>query len=431
MSAHYPIYYQGFCNVDEQGRPVAAHLSSVGCQPLRHICLVHYHMKSWEDWQKRRSLGKADTYGEHEVSREAFDTGDAQLNSVYDDSMLRLQEKTLEAQGHVLIFAKGRNYSLEELEQQLHELLGSYGSLEKEQMLVLYHLCSHAAEKGADCSRQNELQSLLLSLLHLYLSHQQVISIGDYDMLWDEFRRMPAVCPGRGLLLRDLARFEPSISEWKLTQNTDAFDSYIDRLVQSRKPDYMPRVALVTHSLEDRPEVVSLVKVAQILQSGGMEVTVYVAAGGILQQTFAKLGIRILVDRKLLEKTLDATNWYGGCDLVWLNTAQCVHLMGGHSAPVPRPIVWWLGQEVLSLAESDGLQGDVSQLGFNMVTTLVASEEIGKSLKELNASWPISGVLPTLPPDFDERTAGEFKSLLENLVRLGISHRLPFEKGVK
>ena len=388
-------------------------------------------MKSWEDWQKRRSFGKADTYGEYDVSREAFEAGDALLNSVYDDSMLRLQERTLEAQGHVLTCARKRNYSLEELEQQLHELLGNYGSLEMEQMLAMYHICSLAMENGAGYPQQSRLQSLLLSLLHLYLSHQQVISISDYDMLWDDFRRMSPMCPGMGMLLRDLARFEPSIRRWKLTQNTSIFDSYIDRLVQSREPDYMPRVALVTPSLEERPEVASLVEVARILQSGGMEVTVHAAAGGILQQAFVKLGLRVLIDGKLLEKTLGAVNWYGGCDLVWLNTAQCVYLMDGHSSPVPRPIVWWLGQEMLSLAESDGLREGVSHLDFYMVTTLAASGEVRDSLQELNASWPISGILPMLSPDFAGKAAEEFKSMLENLVRLGTSHRLPFEKGLK
>ncbi len=429
FSAHYPVYYHGFYGVDERGDSVLAHLSSAGCQHLQRICLAHYCTKSWEDWQTRRDGVKADSPGGYDVSRESFENKDAAYNRVLDDSLLRMREEIISKQGHILKVPRVVECNSTDLEQYLHDLLKRYPVLDLEQVMILYHICSNTMHKEAEGLSSENIQKMVVSLLHLYLSCQGVIQVGDYDMLTDELRRLPPSGPGSRILFQDLERMKPAIKKWRLTHSTNDHYYYIDRLIRSRQPNYVPQIALIIPSLEEKPETEALLEVAKVLREEGLEITVYAVAGGGMMQTFVGLGIAVLVDGNLLEKELGNVDWYAGYDLVWLNTARCVHLLREHRAPVLRPIIWWLLEERISDLKTFG--ENIAHLKPDMVTILVRSQEIREVLEKANGNWPIPGQLAMSSVEGDKGFAKTVKSLVGPLVRWSISHRIPFEEGVK
>lgn len=427
LSAHYPIYYQGYYGIDEEGQPVIAHQSLAGCRPLQRISLAHYSMKSWEDWQKRRQLGKADAPGQHDVSWEAFAKADAPLGKVEDDSLLRLREKLLGKEGGRLRIVAEAPKQPREYEKLLQESLKNYASMTLEEFLAIYHLYESDG-KGDNLSRE-QMQDMVLSLLHLRFSASEVISVPEYDMLWDEIRQMRNLHPGWQLLQRDLARLTVLVRQQKIQSARSLFDSYIDRLIESHEPNYRPRVALVTPDLEDRPETRGLLLLARLLIETGMEVVLYSADDGSLRQEFYQAGlIAIVQDGGLLQKTLDRTHWQGGYDLICLNTCKCARLLHGHSSPVPRPLLWWIHQGEENYFEDELLWRGIDQY---MLTTVVADDKIISALRRIDANWPISGRMP-LPQAGQEKEFGTLvMPVLESLVHMGISHRIPFEEGIR
>lgn len=87
---HYPSYYPGIYNIDENGRPVFGpyHMDQI----TEKIQINHYFTKSREEWIRRRSLGKADTHDERDKRTlkefEAYDN-----NDVYDGRMLAYRDR--------------------------------------------------------------------------------------------------------------------------------------------------------------------------------------------------------------------------------------------------------------------------------------------------------------------------------------------------
>lgn len=428
LSAHYPVYYQGFDALDEQGFKVMAHLSSTGCQTLQHICLAHYCMKSWEDWQKRRMLGKADAPGEYDISRGAFESKDAQLNDIEDDSLLLMRERILESNGGVFRIAREAPAKLEELEKILHEVLLNYESFDLEQLLALYHIyCSNSTD---ECTGRGRFDDFIISLMHLYLSSSEVLRPRDYDMLMDEIRNQPNLYRGRGILARDLARFRGTIRNYKLTRTMFDYDLYIDRLIASREADYRPRVAMVLPDLADSEENHSGLLMAQMLLEADMEVVLYVAGDGVMRQSVVDMGVTIIADAGLLERSLSNTSWYGGCDLVCLNGSRCFKLLQGHNAPVYRPVFWWIGDDMPAMLEQETVREYIGGLDWCMVTTLTTSQEIGEALSRVNDAIAISGTVPYPVREHERAFKNSIMPLMEKLVHLGISKRIPFEEGV-
>lgn len=427
LSAHYPIYYQGYYGIDEEGQPVTAHQSLAGCRPLQRISLAHYNMKSWEDWQKRRQLGKADAPGQYDVSWEVFAKADAPLGKVEDDSLLRLREKLLAKEsGRLRIVAEAPKQP-GEYEKLLQDRLQNYTSLNLEELIAIYHL--YESDRKGDSLSREQMQDMVISLLHLRFSASAVISMSEYDMLWDEVRQMQNLHPGWQLLQRDLSRMAALVRQQKIRSARSMFDLYIDRLIKSREPDYRPRVALVTPDLEDRPETRGLLLLARLLIEAGMEAVLYSADSGSLRQEFYQAGLTAIVqDGGLLQKTLDRTNWQGGYDLICLNTCKCARLLHGHSSPVPRPLLWWIHQGEEYYFEDESLLRDI---GKHMLTTVVADDKIIPALRRIDANWPISGRMP-LPQAGREKEFGTMvMPVLESLVHMGISHRIPFEEGIR
>lgn len=427
VSAHYPAYYRGYFALDEEGLPVNGHFSKTGGQPLRRICLAHYLMKSWEDWQNRRKLGKADAPGEHDVSRAAFEKLDAPLNEVVDESLLRLREKFLAEQGGVLKLVQEKVNDSREMEMGLNELLMGYPSLDVEQLMTLYHNWN-SNEEGLS---REQAGSLIISLLHMYLACNTGISIRHYDMLKDEIKAWSPGDRGREVLSRDLARLKSALRDYKLHKPDGIFDLYLDRLAESWEPDYLPRVALAAPDLEESPENRGLLLLAKIFLQANMEVVLYAATDGSMRQEFLQAGLgTILLDKELLHKSLNDTGWYGGYDLVCLNTCRCIGLLESHTAPAPRPVFWWLHEGDGAWLEQAEAKESLRRISSYMLTTVAAEARTVEALRQIDGEWPISGIMRLPAPGQEEAFRREALSLLEQLVHVGVSYRIPFEEGI-
>jgi len=90
---HFPTYYRGFRNVNEDGNPVDGWRNP--CSETKFLRINHYFTKSKEEWIERRSRGKADTDDETDRrTLEEFDEHDH--NEIYDPIMLRYVNKLKE-----------------------------------------------------------------------------------------------------------------------------------------------------------------------------------------------------------------------------------------------------------------------------------------------------------------------------------------------
>ncbi len=429
--AHYPVYYAGFSSLDEQGEHVPAHLSSSEQSKLKQVCLAHYSMKSWEEWLKRRSQGKADAPSPYDVSRENFDALNTKLNVVYDDSMRRLKEQLLERCGGVMQVPKAFSYSGAELEEQLRRLLKGFESLDLRELFSVCHAYGRLREASSGKLSPSAGQEVVFSLLHLYLSGRDTIRSGDYDFLADELRGMPQGYPGMELFRQDLERLRPMAEKWKLTHSHNPYDLYIDRLIRSREPDYLPRAAVVTPSLRDEPEIRYLVEAVRVLHASGMQPVIYTAEGGALLHDFSEMRIPVILDEKLLSRTLNELPWHGGYDLILLNTSRCSRLLQGHSVPVVRPVFWWLHEDAADPSAMRELKERAQALkDCGLVATMVSAQGLKDAWGSVHESWLISGVLQ--PPEGTQDVAfiKSVRSLTEELARIGIRQRMPFEEGI-
>ncbi len=432
FSSHYPVYYAGFSSLDEQGEPVPVHLSSSRQSELKQICLVHYSMKSWEEWLKRRSQGKADAPSSYDVSQENFDALNAKLNEVYDDSMLRMKTELLERCGGVMQIPKAFSYSGAELEEQLRRLLKGFEALDLRELFSVCHAYGRLREASMGKFSSSAGQELIFSLLHLYLSGTDAIRVGDYDFLSDALRGMPTGYPGLELLRQDLERLRPKVEKWKLAHSHDPYALYIERLIRSREPDYLPRVAVVTPSLRDEPEVRYLVEAVRVLHASEMQLVVYAAEGGALLHDFSEMGIPVILDEKLLSKTFNELSWHGGYDLIWLNTSCCSRLLMEHTAPVGRPVLWWLHEDAADSSAMRELRERAQALkNCWLVATMASTQGLKDVWGNVHESWVISGVLQPPEGARDAAFIKSVRSVTEELIRLGIRNRMPFEEGIR
>lgn len=90
---HYPTYYRGFFNINEDGKRLDGWSNS--CGDTKMIRINHYFTKSKEEWIERRSRGKADTTNDLD-KRTLEEFYEHDHNDVYDPIMLRYVEKLKE-----------------------------------------------------------------------------------------------------------------------------------------------------------------------------------------------------------------------------------------------------------------------------------------------------------------------------------------------
>lgn len=433
VSAHYPVCWPGWFQVDEQGRPaINTHTSETGRQALSCISLHHYVMKSRAEWAKRRALGKADCDGEYDTSPEAFAAGDALLNEVPDDSLPRLRQRLLA--GRKEIAAPGpRQPGRHELEGCLHELLGGYGSLAVEELLALRHLYRRAPEAQGTLPAA-AVDGACLSALHLHLTAEPKLRAGEALLLEAELRRGLQEAVGWELLQDDLERLRPRVEDWLLHNPGHSMDFYLDRLAAGTRPGYRPRVALVLPSLAAGGATGA--EIALALQEAGCRVTAYAAQDGPLRERLQALGVPVLVDSGLLARNLSRVGWAGGYDLIWLQSPAAWHLLEAHGVPVPQPIVWWLsligaapgeGGRCLAAEEALALVKDFSA---ENVSTLAETREQRDAWRNQAAPWPVTGFLQPPVAVGEAQLREAVRSIALPLLQAGLNNRLPFEENV-
>lgn len=83
---HYPRYYFGYYNINEDGKKVKAWFNS--CKDTKWIRINHYFTKSKEEWIKRRSQGQADRKDANDL-RTIDEFYEHDHNQVYDPIILR------------------------------------------------------------------------------------------------------------------------------------------------------------------------------------------------------------------------------------------------------------------------------------------------------------------------------------------------------
>ena len=420
MNPHWAIYYSGYIAVDEEGVPTQCYLAQAGIGQLKHVFLAHYVLKSYEDWLRRRKMGAADSTLIQDTSRAAFASGDRELNTVCDESLLRLKVSRLTAKKKR---GEKQKITLGLLEQYVLQQIEDYEHLKVEDILSLYFLVEKTEEESITMSKQ-EVRILLCGLLHLYFSYRQTISIADYTMVDDAFRFTRNEYTET--LKRDLARLRPSIRKYLLLHG-NLFDLYLDRLIESNKPGYKPRIAFVEPNLQSTEKIREILWIVRILQQEmKIEIFIYTTAEIEIPE-LSNIGVRVLTDEQLLSKQLNETNWYGGVDLVILNSLSCYRLLKSHDCPTKRPILWWIHEDIGLYIEINW-QEEIAGLKKHDVSTWFSNEKAMCAWGSVGADWNVHGIMPLpMGPD-DKKFTDIFKPLTKGLIDIGVHTRYPMEE---
>lgn len=419
MNSHWAIYYNGYIAVDEDGTPTQCYLAEAGGGKLKHVYLAHYVLKSYEDWLRRRQMGPADSTRIQDTSREAFVRGDRELNAVCDESLLRLKISMLTAKkkrGEVPPITLGL------LEQYVLQQIEDYEHLKVEDILSLYFWVDKIEEESITMSKQ-EVRILLCGLLHLYFSYRQSISIADYTMVDDAFRFTRNEYTET--LQRDLDRLRPSVREYLLLSGNQ-FDFYLDRLIESNKPGYKPRIAFVEPNLQSTEKLQEILWIVQILQEMKTEIFIITTAEPEIKG-FSNMGVSVLTDEQLLNKPLSETNWYGGVDFVILNSLCCHHLLKAHACPTKRPILWWIHEDIGLYTELNW-QKEIAGLKKHDVSTWFSNAEAMCAWRIVGADWDVHGMMPLPTGSDDKNFTAIFKPLTKGLIDIGVHTRYPMEE---
>lgn len=97
---HYPTYWRGFFNVNEEGIRCDGAINL--CGETKYIRINHYFTKSKEEWIVRRSKGKADTVNDGDI-RTLDEFFEHDHNDIYDPIMLPYVKKMKEIKDHEYI----------------------------------------------------------------------------------------------------------------------------------------------------------------------------------------------------------------------------------------------------------------------------------------------------------------------------------------